>query len=317
MNYFLFYYTLCNLLVIMMSSAVCLSSYLVSRNKYALLCCGLFLFYFFDIAFVFQNDHLISSSEYFYSIGVPFASMLSGAGLLSCFWLMCCNFLQFKTALIRYIPTALFIIASLVVLECMPLGSIQTFCFYSLRSVFYLSFLIVLFIVGFKNKDPFIQTRIKRYHKLYLCLWIFGWLPLLENIFFLLLIKQETLQSSYFAFLPQRNFAENLLMWVVAFFAVRKNIASLKLRFDKPPTNASECLQEDREQLLLQYAKRHALSQRETEVLSYLLDDKNNQEIATILFLAPSTVKRHVHHILQKTKHSNRQDLIQGFWRHP
>ena len=31
--------------------------------------------------------------------------------------------------------------------------------------------------------------------------------------------------------------------------------------------------------------------------------------------LSPSTVKVHVHNILQKTGHTNRQELIQDFWK--
>lgn len=66
---------------------------------------------------------------------------------------------------------------------------------------------------------------------------------------------------------------------------------------------------------LLVYAKRHQLTAREQEVLDYILRDQDNQNIASSMSLSPSTVKVHVHNILQKTGHANRQELVQDFWK--
>ena len=65
---------------------------------------------------------------------------------------------------------------------------------------------------------------------------------------------------------------------------------------------------------LLLYGKRYRLSERECEVLRYVLVGKDNQNIATSMHLAPSTVKVHMHHILQKAERANRKELIQDFW---
>ena len=66
---------------------------------------------------------------------------------------------------------------------------------------------------------------------------------------------------------------------------------------------------------LMVYAKRHQLSEREREVLHLVLLGKDNQNIASTMHVALSTVKVHVHNILQKTGRTNRQDLIQDFWK--
>ncbi|WP_418381095.1 LuxR C-terminal-related transcriptional regulator, partial [Adlercreutzia sp.] len=47
----------------------------------------------------------------------------------------------------------------------------------------------------------------------------------------------------------------------------------------------------------------------------YVLVGKDNQNIASAMHLALSTVKVHVHNILQKTGHANRQELVQDFWK--
>ena len=50
-------------------------------------------------------------------------------------------------------------------------------------------------------------------------------------------------------------------------------------------------------------------------MLDYILRDQDNQNIASTLTIAPSTVKVYVHRLLQKTGCENRQGLIQDFWR--
>ena len=57
------------------------------------------------------------------------------------------------------------------------------------------------------------------------------------------------------------------------------------------------------------FAVRHDLSVREKEVLRYLLDGCTNAEIAQKLFVSESTVKFHVHNLLQKTGCSGRAQL--------
>ena len=52
---------------------------------------------------------------------------------------------------------------------------------------------------------------------------------------------------------------------------------------------------------------------REKEVLRLLLSERSNAEIAGALFVSESTVKYHVHNILQKTGCKSRQDLVKQY----
>ena len=58
----LFYYTLIILLVSIMTSAMCLSTFLVTHRKYLGFACIGFLFYFFDVALVFLDDFTVNST---------------------------------------------------------------------------------------------------------------------------------------------------------------------------------------------------------------------------------------------------------------
>jgi len=62
------------------------------------------------------------------------------------------------------------------------------------------------------------------------------------------------------------------------------------------------------------FATRHDLSQRESDVLRMLLAEKSSAEIAESLCVSDSTVKYHVHNLLQKTGQRNRLDLIRAYY---
>ncbi len=57
----------------------------------------------------------------------------------------------------------------------------------------------------------------------------------------------------------------------------------------------------------------HGLSGREQEILGLLVDGHSYQNIASRLFIAPGTVKRHAHNILQKTGSKDRKALYRDF----
>ncbi|WP_270297338.1 hypothetical protein [Eggerthella sinensis] len=106
----LFYYTLIVLLAVILTAATCLASFLVTRNRtYACAFAG-FLFYFFDVALVFQDDFLmqraaeLSSTPFF--IGSPVASIVIGGGTLVSFWLVICEYLKEQRRAMRLVPGA-------------------------------------------------------------------------------------------------------------------------------------------------------------------------------------------------------------------
>lgn len=55
------------------------------------------------------------------------------------------------------------------------------------------------------------------------------------------------------------------------------------------------------------------LSRRETEVYELVIQGLNNKEISTKLYIAESTVKKHMQHILKKTKCDDRYMLISKY----
>ena len=274
----LFYYTLIVLLAVILTAATCLASYLVTRNKTYRYAFAGFLFYFFDVALVFQDDFLMqrasdaSVSPFF--IGSPVASVLVGGGALISFWLL----------------------------------------FYSMREAMLYAMLVYLAARYIGTRDDVLRLRMRRHRALYGALWALVTCVLLENVVFLLVVDPHAIAGQRLPFFPERNFAENALVLCCGFAACTSAWRSLSLRRTEPPTQGGASLETFIDQNLAAYAAARQLSKREAEVLRLVLLGKDNQNIATSMHLAPSTVKVHMHHILQKAERANRKELIQDFW---
>ena len=274
----LFYYTLIVLLAVILTAATCLASYLVTRNKTYRYAFAGFLFYFFDVALVFQDDFLMQRASYAsvspFFIGSPVASVLVGGGALISFWLVLCEYLEEDRPAVRWIPGAAFVLTSFAVLLLAPEGNGQMFLFYSMREAMLYAMLVYLAARYIGTRDDVLRLRMRRHRALYGALWALVTCVLLENVVFLLVVDPHAIAGQRLPFFPERNFAENALA----------------------------------------YAAARQLSKREAEVLRLVLLGKDNQNIATSMHLAPSTVKVHMHHILQKAERANRKELIQDFW---
>ena len=91
MGFVLFHYTLFVLLGSILTSATCLSAYLVSRKRTMLYASFGFLFYFFDVAWVFQRDFFTGADAGVgpaYALIMSLLMVLAGCGFLTSFWLL-------------------------------------------------------------------------------------------------------------------------------------------------------------------------------------------------------------------------------------
>ena len=69
----------------------------------------------------------------------------------------------------------------------------------------------------------------------------------------------------------------------------------------------------DKQQRFETLCDRYGLSEREKEILTLVLQGKGNKDIEEALFISISTVKNHVHNILQKCSARSRAELIHKF----
>lgn len=314
----LFYYTLTILLLSIMASALCLSAFIVSRNRGMLFACTGFLSYFFDIALVFHDDFFLianaSGLETAYFVGSPLASIVFGLGTFGSFWLLVCERLRETRNVVVAIPLVVFVAGSLFMLAVVPQGRWHVLAFYLMRSV--LLFVTVAYAsVGsvrkWKEGSDGFRFRLGEIA----VASVLGLAVVVENIVFLVIVDVDALSGTSWWFLPQRNFAENALVMSLAGFSAYSAIRTLSLRFEQPPAGTEMRAAARIADCMSSYRQLYGLTEREEEVLRLILDGEDNQNIASKLSVAPSTVKVHVHNILKKTGLQNRREVVQDFWK--
>lgn len=313
-------YTILIMVVCVAAGAVCLSAYFVSRRRSYLYATSLFLFYFLDMALIFQYEYLgqnlAYSFESFYGIDRPLLRTVLAAGALQSLWLVVCDFEnEHRRALIAG-PIAVFLAACAAVVLFLPEDPFRQWLYFTLRQLF---LLWVLGYVVFRYcicKSAIEKARMRRQEPLLIVSFALVLCILVEDIFMMLLLDPATIADSLLPlYLSERNFSENFLILAFAFFALRAAAETLRLRFKEPPSADNPDLRGYIDELLPAYCERFGLTAREREILQLVLEGKDNQNIASTLQLALGTVKAHVHNILKKTGHGTRQELTRDFWK--
>lgn len=319
MGLVLFYWTLLVMLFSVVASATCLSAYLVSHKKTYLYLFVAFLMYFLDVSFVFQDEYalhiLYIEFSGLYAVVRSLILILTGFGVLESFWLMVCDYLRVKNKKLLIIPGVVFVVISVVLLFAFPNTGSKWFWFYTTREIF------AFWIIGFSTFTYFTRSSEVLKNRLWRRKWIFLGVAFLmacivaEDALFFLILKTDSLQIGSFVLSSERNYVENFLMLCIGILAIRDAYKTLSLRFEVPPSGTNVLQEREIMEIMPVYAKVNQLSSRECEVLYEILLGKDNQNIASQKQLALSTVKVHVHNILQKTGNANRQEIIQDFWR--
>lgn len=321
-NVVLFNYTLLILLLAVFTSALCLSAFLVSRKNSLGFASLAFLFYFFDCAWVAQEAMMgqVHPTLPLYSVLQTGCVLVTGTGILTSFWLAVCSYLYEYRKRVWLIPPLVFAglsFISLLLPDTLPKG----FIFYAWRMVFF-AFSLLFLAYHFVMSNETDRLRLKRHRVFYALAWI-GCLAVVgQDLVCFFVLDDATLTALAPFGLPERSYAENFLAIVCAVSALLSSVKALAIRFqeglnikeDTPEATIERQHQDIRENLQF-YAERYALTSREREVLQYVLEGLDNQNIASELQLSVNTVKVHVHNILHKTEQASRQDLIRDFWK--
>ncbi len=314
-------YTILIMLVCIAAGTIATSSYLITRNRTHLYIVLFFMFYFFDVALILQAEILTHGEtiplDVFYNIDDPFLKTLFAVGVLESLWLSVCDYLGKKSLALKITPAAIFIVASFFIVMLMEEGPVKQWCFYSLREAFLIWCLAYSYFQYRKTKSLAIRARLYRQRPLFAATIALVACIIFENAFLILIWKPsaELALSLLPLYLSERNFSENALVLVFAFFTLRTGIETLRLRAKEPPTSGAPTFEQHIDDLLPAYCELHNLTAREREILRLTLSGKDYQNVASTLQLAIGTVKSHTHNILKKTGQPNRQELMQDFWK--
>lgn len=316
-----YFYTILIMLVCIVAGSICLSAYFVSRKISYLYATSFFLFYFLDLALIFQYEYLEQNVSYqldtFYVIDHPLVKTLFAVGVMESLWLIIGDYLDERRVVLKVMPGILFVATSLLLASLAPDGPLKQWCFYGLRQVFLIWCLCFSLFRYRRAKTEVDRVRMRRQRLLFIFTVVLTFCILAEDTFMILVWNPTAAAAVSLLplYISERNFSENFLMVVFASVALREGAETLRLRSKEPPESDNPALQQHIDGLLPCYSQRHGLTVRESVVLELVLLGKDNQNIASELQLAVGTMKAHVHNILKKTGYASRYDLARDFWR--
>ncbi|WP_312653721.1 helix-turn-helix domain-containing protein [Aminipila sp.] len=161
------------------------------------------------------------------------------------------------------------------------------------------------------KKDTKITEAIpflKHYKKILLCTLLFSFLIVIEDT---IVIFNFDSYNNLLVKINNRSLTEDILSIIYSLFVIHhlsKELQNDTLNHSPMPMVVN--LDNDH---FYKFVKTHNFTTREQDILKYLLEDKNNQEISDILFISIGTVKTHVHNIYQKMNVSKRNQLIRSY----
>lgn len=312
----LFYYTLCIMLAYVITAATNLSAYLVSHRKAFLYFCIMFIFYFFDVSLVFKDDfittQMVFGAQSFWEVGNPQATIVTGVGMFLFLWMGVCTYANKRNRALIIIPIAAYAIFSLIAFNTLENIQWREFIFYSMRSLL-VYFMLATVAFWRATADRETKALIDRHKVAYAFVFLFNTAVVVENVYFQLVFDPSTVPNNMW-FFAERSPSENMIFITLSVMTMRNAWKTLGLRYDTPPERTDLPMNESIELLLPLYAKRLGLSRREQEVLRLVVMGKDNQNIASELTLALSTVKVHMHNILKKAEQPDRKALVKDFW---
>lgn len=338
MNAAIFVYTIALILVCFAAAMLSIAAYAVSRRRALIPQTTFFICYIVELTSIlgveFVSQNLPFSVDTYYEITSPVLRVAMGAGILASLWVMLLDILDVHDRATQVIPVAVFVIASIIVLVAMPYGPVRQWTFYTLRQVFTAFGLAYAYSKWRNSTDMPYRERLGKLRGRYLFLWVLLVLILIEDWWVILASPIPSGDRDWLPlYLSERNFSENAMMIFVAYHVIRGSLQTLALRFNAPPEvapaahTANPSAQEDEavdkrtrdltrhiNDQLPAYATAHNLSKREREVLTLVIQGKDNRTIAQELFLSEGTIKTHVHNIMVKTETKSRDELKKDFW---
>ncbi|MDO4290237.1 MAG: helix-turn-helix transcriptional regulator [Eggerthellaceae bacterium] len=313
-------YTIFIMLVCIAAGTLAIAAYFVNRNRMNLFVMAFFLFYFLDMALIFQSEYfgqnLPFSMEVFYDIEHPLVKTVLAGLALESVWFILLDYLDKKNLILRLAPLAVYFLAEFLILNFMPGGPWRQFLFYEMRQAFLL-FMIAFGVVHYlRTTDEIERMRLRKHALIIGVAAALSLCVTVENTFMILVwMPDATVQASSLPlYISERNFSENALTLAFAAFSLKHASEMLRLRFNEPPLADTPGRKNHAEEMLPVFCTQYALTTRERDVLALILEGKDNQGIASSLHLALGTVKTHTHNIFKKTGVSTRQELVRTFW---
>ena len=324
MELILFVYTLLIIILCISSSSMSFSYFLISRNRIYLFIFAIFLFYALDFSVILIVNSFelvkVENADTFYEVSVPYLRVLFGGGFLWSIWLVVAYYFNIESKSKYVMPIIIYILIYYVLYLIDNHSPMSQWVFYLPRQIF-LIFCSIFCIYKYKNeKNKKKRLILSKFKILPVITIIFSVLIIIEDTVMILVIPVEfflnqDLGQTYALYISERNFSENLLFIFYSAYCLYIVQKSLTLIYQLAPNiNHDNIVLEHIDNEVPGFALKYGLTKREKEILTLVLKDFDNNQIACELFLANGTIKAHLHNIFKKTNTAGKDELIKLFW---
>lgn len=296
------------------------SAFAITRRTMLLYLSAFVLCYAFEQAVVFFNEFLAQNlpfqNDRFADMEDPLLHIVIGALLCQTLWMAFLTFFDDQRPAMRYLPLVLFLVLSLAALLFpTPDGSVRKWLMYSARQLFFLWDALYCVIRYQRTASKTLRMRYRSKAPFLLVFTALVIMIFLEDTVVMLTLDPSTIASNeILAYLYRRNTSESLLVLCIIGFTLQQSIRGLQLKREEMTLPQTPQKQAHARDILPYFAKKHNLTPREQEILSYVIQGMDNFQISQELQVSIGTVKTHTHHLFKKTGTKNREELLAAFW---
>lgn len=315
MDILIFLYNIALLLLYGIAMIYSFIAFRMKKYSYCLYLTILFLFYIFDNTVIYMTEFLYDFSVKYDASFMSVPAFKTVIIIVTSYCLINANNLIFEKSLSR-IDNLVLILLGLwdLFVPLLPDSALMVWLYYLPYQLFTFYFSMKGLIVIKKDKKitqeiPFL----KKYKKILVCTLVFSFLIVLEDT---IVIFNFDSYKSLLVKINNRSVTEDILSIIFSIFFIYHFSKDLQLNAIAQSPIATENQNTDQLSTALnnnhfyQFVKLYSLTTREQDILKYILEDKNNQEISDILYISLGTVKTHVHNIYHKINVAKKDQLI-------
>jgi Response regulator containing a CheY-like receiver domain and an HTH DNA-binding domain len=308
-----------NVALLLLYGIAMMFSYIIYRLKkypYCLYLALLFLFYIFDNTVIYMTEFLHDFSVKYNASFMSVPAFKTVIVIVTSYCLINANNHIFKKSISRadYLVLVSLGLWDLFV-PLLPDSAFMVWLYYLPYQLFtlYLSTSGLLLLKRDKKITEAIPF-LKHYKKILICTFLFSFFIVIEDT---IVIFNFDIYQHLVVRINNRSLTEDILSVIYSIFFIYHFSKELQTNSSPQPATVTEHIPEADisppvvNDDFYHFTKIYNLTSREQDILNYLLEDKNNQEISDLLFISIGTVKTHVHNIYQKVNVTKRVQLIQ------
>lgn len=328
MDAVLLIYTVLLLVLYSISLTMATLYFIQTRKPIYLYTLILFLFYILDRLIIHMTEAIPWFSTFYDNTFMSVPTFKTIIFVVTLFCLIRINSIMLQKHQTFGWDAALLIYALILLfIPMMPDSAFKAWLYYLPNQIFTFALGIYGLKVLKKTPEKYDSSFFKQYRKVLIWTMIFSILIVIEDT---IVIFNFDTYTAFSVKINTRNFSDDVLTIGYAVYVIKHLLRNLEIHSDVLPKQEGIALSAESNSTMESFSvmppvqeqntdsyskfylfcKEYQLTTREQDILTLLLENKNNQEISDSLLISVGTAKTHTHNIFQKIGVTKRQQLL-------